>query len=149
VPPEGQILVQWPLEFVVGIEIDDPTHQYAARVFIDPDDTSSPALDLTIDPGRQPLVAAGILSLSFEPPAPDPTFCHVVELLVARAFVGTTGPAAHTPDPYGADRATWYYNPGGDPNGCPEYDAGTDGSALDAPPDGLPIPIPPGSGGDP
>jgi hypothetical protein len=75
--------------------------------------------------------------------------CHVIEVLVGGCpptsgepqrgcgfHNGNTGGAeAHSFSVIGGDTIVWFYNPRGDPSGCPTLDAGLDGAFPDATPD--------------
>jgi len=78
----------------------------------------------------------------------DDSLCHRIDFLVAHQF---DPGSAHTWDSVGGDIVSWFFNPGGNPNGCPLYDAGAlqDGAfpSADTGADGLPVV--PESGADP
>ncbi len=62
--------------------------------------------------------------------------CHTIEVVVALRLASdgdlTGDPKLrHTPLAPGGDIATWFYNPSGDPGGCPSLDAGID-AGMDA-----------------
>jgi hypothetical protein len=126
VPPADEILATIPSEFLVPVELDDPSQPFEYDVFIDYDPVTQTGLKIAptrIDPSTIAL-DGGIFLVSFQL---DPSsselvsgFCHRIELLVAHAF---NPGAPHTPDSRGGDSVTWLYNGGGAGAGCPPYDA--------------------------
>jgi hypothetical protein len=134
VPSASRVLLSFPPEFVVPVELLDPSRTFEWRVFIDYDPLSrtDAVLDGRSDPDpADASVPVRRVTFSIEPPDLEQgrAECHVVEFLVAYSFRGST---AHAPDPTGGDSVTWFYNPSGDLSGCPSFDGG----ALDAGADG-------------
>jgi hypothetical protein len=163
VPPTDEIIAQLPPEFIVPVQFGTPDETYSWDVFVDYDpcpggDCQSPTPpvqykhDLTASPS---ILDGGVTIIDFSlNGALDPTTCHRVDFLVAHAFNQTTGagvPSLHTWDSVGGDIATWFYNAGGGPGGCPVYDAGPleDGAfpPAEAASDALPI-VPESGAGD-
>jgi hypothetical protein len=119
VPPDTQILSEWPTAtgFVVPVDLVDPSQPFQYAVFVD--DLLRFNGSISPDPT---LTDAGIrvVQVNLDPPTSPPD-CHRIEFIVARAF---NGGDLHTPDSVGGDTVVWFYNPNGDPAGCPTSDAG-------------------------
>jgi hypothetical protein len=156
VPPTNQILAQLPTEFVVPVQLDDPDESFEWDVFVDynpcADPTSCQPTAPTIYPQLvQPTpgtLDGGVSLVSFASFTDlDDTLCHRIDFLVAHQF---DPGSAHTWDSVGGDIVTWFYNPGGGPNGCPIYDAGALQDGAFPPPDAAPdgLPVTPESGAD-
>ena len=150
VPPPTQILVdKWTpdlqLTFDVPVELDDPTSAFEWNVFFDYDrNTNASAAFGQRVAADQTAVDAGVRLVEFTIGSPDPTKCHVIEFIVALRF---TVESSHTPDAYGGDSVVWFYNPSGDPSGCPAYDAGGVDAAFPDAGDPGPIIVPDAGGG--
>jgi hypothetical protein len=116
-PPADQILVTWPQDITVDVEIDEPltSAQWVALLDGNPVEQRGP----------QVVSGPGTASIDFQLPPPAPTSCHTVELRVAYQLSSSP---PYTPDSLGSDSLTWFYLPSGVPNGCPSYDAGLDPS---------------------
>jgi hypothetical protein len=164
VPPTDQILTELPDEFVVPVVLEDPDQSFEWDVYVDynpcepltsPCQASPPVANLgprVVSPTPGTL-DGGVVLVSF--PGGDltalatPSECHRIDFLVAHAF--NNDASTYSWDSIGGDIATWFFNPGGGPSGCPVYDAGKlqDGAFLtvDAGMDGLPLV--PESGQDP
>lgn len=127
--------------FEVPVELIDPDTPFSWRVFIDYDPIAQTPPVQTGDEQPTPAtIDGGIQYVDFNitDPAPDPSTCHVIELVVALGF---NARSAHTPDSNGADSIVWFYSPTGEPNGCPHYDAGgADGAFPDAEADRIFVP---------
>lgn len=125
VPPPSRILTRFPREFVVPVELLDPSTSFQWQVFVDydPFERSSAALgdESIVDPTR-PEETVRPISFTLDPPSLDPGLrvCHVIEFIVARGFSFSP----HTPDARGGDSVVWFYNPTGDLSACPAYDGG-------------------------
>lgn len=144
VPPTTQILSTFPPSFVVPIELQDSTQPFAWNVFYDYDPASNtlPHIGGVVVPDTTQ-VDGGVRIVEFQTDPPSSSSCHVIELIVALSF---SFESPHTPDQYGGDSVVWFYNPSGDPAGCPVYDAGgvdgafpadaADGGTLIVPDDG-------------
>jgi hypothetical protein len=126
VPPDTAILSQFPLSFEVPVELVDPSQAFEYNVFVD--DVFKFHGSVEPDPT---LTDAGIRVIPVTLSPPDPAFCHVIEFIVALHFEGAD---PHSPDSTGGDSVAWFYNPSGNPGGCPLYDAGGLDGAF--PPDG-------------
>jgi hypothetical protein len=139
-PSDGRVLSTWPSQFLVPVEIVDPTSCYQWRVFVDFDPITNP-LEVLDNPDETdgkvcPSLATldggvDLVDFSLTPPS-DTTQCHVVEFEVALSFRGAS---PHTPDSFGSDSVHWFYNPSGDVGACPTYDAGAIDGAFPPPPD--------------
>ncbi|MEI7892665.1 MAG: hypothetical protein WCI05_06215 [Myxococcales bacterium] len=121
VPPLGQVLGQFPTQFVVPVDVGDPSTSFEWNVFLDYDPVSRPAPVLSGFEEDPAGMDAGVRVVAFSIDVPDPTACHVIEFMVALTF---NRASAHTPDSYGADSTIWLYNPSGLATECPRYDAG-------------------------
>ena len=125
VPPADEILTTWPAMFYVPVEVYDPSVPFSWEPFVDFDPTTGSGGSTIPHIVPAPvLVDAGVYVVSFGLDPPDAASCHTVELEVASGFDTEFGSASHTPNSLGGDSITWFYNPGGGPNGCPTYDAG-------------------------
>jgi len=157
VPPTDQILSELPGEFVVPVELDDPDLSFEWDVFVDYNPCASPTGCQPTPPAIYPELVqptpgtldGGVALVSFAGMTDlDPSLCHRIDFLVAHQF---DPDSPHTWDSVGGDIVTWFFNPGGGPNGCPVYDAGKlqDGAfpSSDEGTDGLPVI--PESGTDP
>jgi hypothetical protein len=150
-PPPTQILTALPDEFLVPVELVDPSQTFHYNVFVDYDLFNNPqAVYQSPEQAADPNAANGIdlvtFSLSSTQSALDPSYCHVIEMVVANKFTSTS---PHTPDSVGGDSVSWFYSPGGNPAGCPQYDAGSlaDGAFPDVQSDALVVPDGNGEGG--
>jgi hypothetical protein len=151
-PPYTQVLAELPAKLVVPIELIDTDTSFLYEAFVDYDGSDPrqgpyyvPTKAITPTPAT---VDGGVtiveVPLSSSDQALDPSVCHRIEVLVALSF---DFQAPHTPDEYGADSVVWFYNPSGDPGGCPRYDAGgADGAFPDVASDVIFV-TPPGDGG--
>lgn len=144
VPTTSLVLTRWPREFIVPVELADPTATVVYASFVDFNPATGEGLDGR--PRRSVFEAANTqgrirtLTVPIGEPA-DLNQCHVVEVIVALRLKSDNDPKnAHTPDEPGGDVATWFYNPNGDLGGCPALDAGIDApfdAAADAGEGGL------------
>jgi hypothetical protein len=148
-PPTDQYLTMLPAdsEFVVPVEVNDPTEQIVGRVFVDfypGSDNMGSATSFTAVP---PALDGGVTTISFSVSSidlGDPTACHIIQLFVADQSTGFSEISVHTAgNSLGVDSVSWFYTPNG-PSGCFAYDAG-DGAPADAAPDGTLV-IPQGTG---
>lgn len=134
VPSTSLVLTRWPREFIVPVELADPTSTVVFASFVD----FNPATGEGLDAVRRSLFEAAntqgrirTLTVPITEPA-DLDQCHVIEVIVALRLKAETEPKnAHTPEEPGGDVATWFYNPNGDLGGCPALDAGID-APIDA-----------------
>ena len=135
VPSASQVLSTFPREFIVPVELADPTQPFEYAAFIDYNAATGEGLQIAptksdFDPGNTSK-RVRVITVALNPPAASGR-CHTVEILVALRFESSvTAQTAHTPAEPGGDIVTWFYNPSGDPAGCPSLDAGID-SGVDA-----------------
>lgn len=129
VPPGGLILTKWPTAFLVPVQVSDTSLTFDWELFIDFDEFQNPLPVMAgVEKPDPSAFDAGIRIIEVDyPPAPDPSGCHKVELLVALSF---NGQDPHTPGPQGASSIYWFYNPNADLGGCPTYDAGAAGDGA-------------------
>jgi hypothetical protein len=134
VPPAGEVLGQWPAKLVVPVELSDPTQSFYYALFIDYDSSLFPAPGAPVcgpssfESGALTNGGLRVLEIPLGMP-PDNQGCHVVEVLVALSMVCTDDwNVAHAPPDPGGDSVSWIYNPTGDVNGCPTFDAGLEAS---------------------
>jgi hypothetical protein len=132
-PPTERVLTKLQGDLVVPVYLIDPSVQLEWRLYVDydPSGVSSPndpegtagrvarGVSLPLDTAertrtlRIPLAqVADLASLSS-------VRCHVLELIVARAFVGESRRDGHTPKAPGGDSVSWFYSPAGTLEGCP------------------------------
>ncbi|MDP9035163.1 MAG: hypothetical protein M3O50_10170 [Myxococcota bacterium] len=141
VPPPDEVLIQWPADntFLVPVELEDNSSVFYYDAFLDydPYTNSKPVLLGVAVPGLT-TYDGGVTVVPFSMTPPDSLLCHRIEFLVAHQFNTNS---EHTPDSIGGDIVSWLYNPGGGPNGCPVYDAGSlqDGAFLDSTQSSLPV----------
>lgn len=132
VPPPSNILGRFPDKFIVPVELFDPTVTFEWALWIDFNAATGEGLEFL---GTSEFEAANstgrVRTLEIPVRAPADDRCHVIEVVVALRFgPGVTG--AHAPLDPGGDIVSWFYNPTGDPSGCPMLDAGIDASGIDA-----------------
>jgi hypothetical protein len=136
-PPTDQYLTMLPAdsEFVVPVEVNDPTDRIVALVFVDfypGGDNMGSATNYT---AVHPALDGGVTTVSFSLSSidlGDPTACHIIQLFVADSFSDISHHTVN--NSLGADSVSWFYTPNG-PSGCFAYDAG-DGAPADAALDG-------------
>jgi hypothetical protein len=132
-PPATQIITRLPQLFLVPIELSDPQGRYYWAAFVDYNPAVDGAhvgsgFDLTGNGSRRQNLEIAIA----ESDAP-PDRCHTIEIVVGiEPRDRSDARLIHTPEPPGGDSITWFYNPGGDPAGCPAMDAGIDAAPWDA-----------------
>jgi hypothetical protein len=131
VPNPSAVLGYFPEKFIIHVELADPTQPFQYVAYLDYNPFTG---GLRVVPERtsefQPSNTRGrvrTFELSFAPPSPDR--CHLIEVIVARAFVDD-GTVRRPIEPPGGDVVSWFYNPGGALQGCPTLDAGVDGQAA-------------------
>jgi hypothetical protein len=138
-PPLNRILLEWPQEFVVPVELLDRQSSFSWRVFVNYD----PPFHTEIGPfasvdaaGNPDLFDGGVTTVRFRPLQPDPNACNRIEFVVARSF---DPQSAHTPDSLGGSSVTWFYDEGGH---CPQsaFDGSADGAFPDVGSDVLIVP---------
>jgi hypothetical protein len=131
VPSETSVVTRWPQTFIVPVELTDPTVRIVYAAFIDFDSLNNTGLFVVPTPSdfEQANTVGNTRTLTVAIPEPDPGRCHKVEIVVALRLASTDDAKhSHTPALPGGDISTWFYNPGGDLNGCPALDAGIDAS---------------------
>lgn len=128
-PPPTGVLTYWPSRFVVPVRLSDARETFFATFFVDYDPATGSGYDgnLTSSPAAGATDPLRVLQIPIT--QPSASGCHTVEVVVARQFGdlrSATGISAHSPlDPTNdGDTITWFYNPTGDPSGCPVIDAG-------------------------
>jgi len=133
VPTAAGVLISFPRQFLVPVELVDPSVDFEWRMFIDYDEKTGAGKVASGSSSYDPATdRGGIRVIAASPAQPsDLLRCHVIEFIVARAFgddTGTTGDQrqAHSPTSTsgGGDSVTWLYSPNGDWSGCPMTDAG-------------------------
>lgn len=133
VPTATGVLASFPRQFLVPVELVDPSVDFEWRMFIDYDEKSGAGKVASGSSSYNPASdRGGIRVIAASPAQPtDLLRCHVIEFIVARTFgdnTGTTGDRrqAHTPtsESGGGDSVIWIYSPTGDWSGCPMTDAG-------------------------
>jgi hypothetical protein len=134
-PPLTQLLQTLPEGgFIVPVLVADPLETFSYSIFVDydPDNNPGQASLGVVSPGSTQYTVKFQAPLQLTAAA-----CHRLDFLVMHDFARLTDGAVlpHTPDSVGGDQITWFYLPGGSPNGCPGYDAGLPSS--DASPDGV------------
>ncbi len=136
VPPGSAVLTRFPAVFIVPVELVDPTAEFQYATFVDYNPLTG---DFLVDGPRTSSFEAAnttgrtrVLEIAIPEPS-EPDRCHVIEVVVAlRLNASSPSKNAHTPDPPGGDIVYWFYNPSGDPGGCPSLDAGIDARVADA-----------------
>jgi hypothetical protein len=137
-PPLDQLLQTLPRQqFIVPVSVNDPQEHFNYSIFVDynPITNPQPVSSFRVSP------ATAVTTIAFDPPSQlTANSCHRLDFLVVHDFATLTDGAVllHTPDSAGGDQISWFYLPGGSPNGCPGYDAGI--PSGDASPDGGAVP---------
>ncbi len=129
-PTLAQPLLQFPSQFVVPVQLYNPTVTFYWGVFVDYDPSfDNPSTNNTLAQSGQ---GAGtpnsndLQVVSFSLPDVYATGCHRIDFL---ATLDVT--RSHTTS--GANVVTWFYTPGGNVGACFLYDAGPfDGGDADA-----------------
>ncbi len=119
-----------PLTFTVPIVQVDPTKTYTWRVWVDYDPNASSDFENTgTGTGAEQAASFQIDSAVFSGEG-----CHTIQFIVAYAFESDNhDPSGHTPvSPPGGSGVSWFYSPGGDLAGCPEYSSEVDASFPDS-----------------
>jgi hypothetical protein len=136
IPAPEKVMTVLPKTAIVPVELVDPSVRFEWRLYVDYANTA--VLDDPTNPddlgGR---VASGVsvsdgtgsskrvleipLSAVGELPGLglSPDRCHLIEVLVAQAFVGPSRREGHTARPPGGDTVSWFYSPNGTFEGCP------------------------------
>jgi hypothetical protein len=143
------VLTRWPVDstFLVPVELADPNLEFRYASFIDYNPLTGDGL---VEEPRQSVYEVSNNSsntvgrtrtLTILIPEPSPDRCHTIEVVVALHLASDTDLTGdpklrHTPLAPGGDIATWFYNPSGGLDGCPQLDAGVD-SGMDADADAL------------
>jgi hypothetical protein len=132
-PPAGRVLTELRGELVVPVELVDPSASFEWKLYVDYDTSFSPndpervaglvAQGAVPSEGEQTLREVRIPLAQIEPSvtlsSDGSKRCSVIEIIVAKAFRGISGPDGHTPAAPGGDTVTWFYNPNGTVGGCP------------------------------
>ena len=133
VPSTSAVLTHFPAVFIVPVELVDPQAPFFYSTFVDYNPLTGDGLvGNTPAPSGYDNAPGRIRILNLAIPEPlDLDRCHVIEVVVALKLKSNDSRNAHTPDDLagggpGGDIATWFYNPSGDPGGCPSLDAGID-----------------------
>ncbi|MBX3185406.1 MAG: hypothetical protein KF819_00260 [Labilithrix sp.] len=133
VPSASLVLATFPEVFIVPVELADPTQPFEYAAFIDYNAFTNAGM--VVEPTQsfyEPSNTQGrvrILNVPLTAPS-ELDRCHVIEIVVAlRLESNKSSQTAHTPAEPGGDMVTWFYNPSGDPGGCPATDAGIDARA--------------------
>lgn len=141
-PPAGIVVGSLPQEFVVVVELIDPSQTFAWAAFLDYRyDQREQGLQVerwekqTGGTSSPESGGGNVRTITFSfGPLPDAARCHSIRFVAAfdMANFRVGVPAAGS----GSDSVTWLYNPNGEFGGCPSFDAGgiADGSfpPLDA-----------------
>jgi hypothetical protein len=133
IPPDDQLLSQWPLDnmFIIPVRLEGPNQHFAVDVFID-DDGSHRALPVWIGTGGgQSGIDGGVvlMPIALQPPPPTTAACHRIEVFVVDGFATSEAGATlyGQPDSIGGDSVVWFYTPTGGLDGCETQDSGPDG----------------------
>jgi hypothetical protein len=133
-PSEDEYLTTLTGEFIIPIQLIDPTQPFLTQEVIDQNPVPDTLRQYTPTPAS---LQGEIYTVQFTLPLTslniDPGMCHDILFLVAYSFNENSPLSAG--DNLGSDQAHWFYVPPGS-NGCYEYDAG-DAAPIDAPSDGL------------
>jgi hypothetical protein len=125
-PPADQLLVEWPSELIVPVQVNDSNGSFTYDVFVDYDGNSDDT-PYSVAPPGQLGTDGGIatVTIPLQPPAVLTT-CHTIQVLVVRGFAVTASGTTlwHTPNELGGDSITWFYTPADGIDGCAIYDAG-------------------------
>ena len=128
-PPTTRVLSELPSVFLVPVDLIEQSEGFEWNVFTGNEFRTGgevPADSIATDGGPS------IVPFSLDPITDNK--CHTIEFLVAIRF---NAQAPRVPNPPGGDSVAWFYNPSGDLDGCPVFDAGIlDGSF---PSDGSPV----------
>ncbi|HEY2517297.1 MAG TPA: hypothetical protein VGI39_40770 [Polyangiaceae bacterium] len=127
VPPVTQVLEAWPKQgFDIPLDPYDPSVAVYWQAFYDyAVMQAAPVERGVLDPN--PAADSGTRRFHTDlPPPADVQDCHIIEILVAHAFVDI-----HTPDSYGGDSVSWIYAPNGSLDLCPVFDAGLPDAAKE------------------
>jgi len=123
--------MSFPDEFLVTVELPDPTVSFFYAAFIDYNPRTGEGL--VLEPRESRVSPANLGSgpearrRTVQVALPAPTSletCHTIEIVVGYRLGSRLPQLVHSPEDPGGDIATWLYNPGGDLQGCPALDAG-------------------------
>lgn len=134
VPAPDRVLTELRGQLIVPVELVDPSVTIEWRLFVDYDPTGA-ATNPNDPEGLAGRIGRGVvrpegteqtrrdirigLDRVVEQFALSKARCHVVEVVVARAFLGTRFRDGHTPAPPGGDVVSWFFSPDGTLEGCP------------------------------
>lgn len=146
VPPTSAVLTRWPVDstFLVPVELADPNVEFKYVAFIDYNPLTGdglvedprPSVYEVSNNSSNSVGRTRTLTILIPERLAAPDRCHTIEVIVALHFASdgdlTGDPKLrHTPLAPGGDIATWFYNPNGGLDGCPQLDAGVD-AGIDA-----------------
>ena len=119
-PPNG--------EFIVPVEIADPTQSAAWIAFIDYGQPADLIANGTLEGSSS---AADIQTVTFDVPPQriQGGQCHTIMFLVALSTAFSSGDP-HDVDPNLSDTVVWYFAPGGNAGACTTYDGGGNDGAF-------------------
>lgn len=135
VPSASTILATWPRDdkFIVPVELVDPSATVWWATFVDYNAATGEGLQTyrqspyTVE---STVMRTRVLDVTIDRPSLDR--CHTVEVVVTLDLNDITDRRrTHAPFEPGGDIVTWFFNPGGDPAGCPSLDAGIDAPVRD------------------
>jgi hypothetical protein len=126
-PSASQPIGDLPPEFLVPVELADPTKPFEWKVFVDFDPLRNPG-DIPEQSGASPgsSTAANLQVVPFSVNRDRLSgSCHRIEFVVALRF-----DSARASDPLLSDSVTWFYAPTGNLAGCTTYDGGAGNDAA-------------------
>lgn len=133
VPAADSIITVWPDKFIVPVQLADARSDLQYSWFVDYNPATGDGLLQSLT-SKFDLTTSQSETRLLEPLIDEPSddTCHVIEVVVALSFSGSSNIGQHTPAPPGGDTVHWLYSPGGNAAGCPVLDAGLqpDASAL-------------------
>lgn len=133
VPSASSVLGRFPSTVIVPVELFDPTVTFEYAAWIDFNPATGEGLEFwSTSEFQQANTTGRVRTLEIPLRAPSDDRCHVLEVIVALRLAGQSGTDAHAALDPGGDIVTWFYNPSGDPGGCPSLDAGIDAATPDA-----------------
>jgi hypothetical protein len=134
-PPAGRVLTQPLGDLVVPVQLVDPSVSFEWKLYVDYDTGVLPsdpeglaglvAQDTVLPDGERVREIRIPLSQVSDRIGLSANGCSVIEVIVARSFLGRRARDGHTPAPPGGDTITWFYNPKGITEGCKVQDVPT------------------------